>query len=187
MKKFIPFVLFTVSMISLGSTSTDYLKKDQLFTTARKLLIKDKWVPERMHTEHNYDYIGEEKDLIALKILELSSCSIDSSRCIFYYKKNDQCKRLDTIGEQVQLMKVVQWSDECPETPPSQKTIGTVFMDKDGSLILNLIAGDGGSKGETQFIYKKVDPDYEKILKHIGQINVGQTKYVLPWVDQNSK
>jgi len=26
--------------------------------------------------------------------------------------------RVDTIGEQVAIMKVVHWSDECPDAPP---------------------------------------------------------------------
>ncbi len=116
-KKFFTFIFLIIAMMSSASPSEDYLKKDQLFTAARKLLIKNKWVPVKIHAEQNYEYVGLEKDLITLNILEVDSCSIDSSRCIFYYRKNNQCLRLDTIGEQSKYMKVVQWSDECPEVP----------------------------------------------------------------------
>jgi hypothetical protein len=114
MKRLIPFVFLTIATMSSASTSTDYLKKDQLFTSARKLLIEDKWVPVRMHAEQNYEYDGVEKDLVELKMFEVDSRSIDSSRCILYYMKNDQCLRIDTIGEHLRTMKIVQWSDECP-------------------------------------------------------------------------
>jgi hypothetical protein len=51
---------------------------------------------------------------------EVDSCSVDSSRCILYYKKGGQCLRLDTMGEQVKFMKVVRWSEECPGAPPQK-------------------------------------------------------------------
>jgi hypothetical protein len=90
-----------------------YLKTGYSFTESRRFLIKDGWMPVRMHANDNYEYDGVEKELVTLKILEVESCSIDTSRCIFFYKKNNKCLRLDAMGEHVSIMKIVRWSNEC--------------------------------------------------------------------------
>ncbi|RTL28051.1 MAG: hypothetical protein EKK47_16470 [Burkholderiales bacterium] len=95
-----------------------HLHEGQLFTSARKSLIKDKWVPVPMHTNDHYVYEGVEKQLVKRGFKEVDSCSMDSSRCILYYKRGRECLRLDTVGEQVVGMKVEQWSSECPDAPP---------------------------------------------------------------------
>lgn len=111
-------LLLTIPILSLAAT--DYLKKDAPFTEARALLIKDKWKPVRLHLQDHYVYEGVEKELFRHKFIEVDTCSMDTSRCILFYKKNDRCLRLDTIGEQLKAMKVVQWSEECPGSPPKR-------------------------------------------------------------------
>jgi hypothetical protein len=91
-----------------------HIHKDQPFLQARTRLLKNHWKPGPMHEADEYRYEGVEKQLVTRGFKEVDSCSVDSSRCILYYKKGEHCLRLDTIGEQVKFMKVVQWSEECP-------------------------------------------------------------------------
>ncbi len=115
-------ILFISAFPLISTAAVDYLRQGAKFTKARTLLIKDKWVPVTMHVNDNYVYDGVEKELIKRKFTEVDSCSNDSSRCILYYTKNSHCLRLDTIGEHVKDMKVVQWSEECPGSPPKKST-----------------------------------------------------------------
>jgi hypothetical protein len=62
------------------------------------------------------------------------------------------------------------------------KDIGMVTMDFDGTLHFRLRAeSECGIIGDAQFIYRKKDPDYNKMLKHIGKISPGETKSVPSW------
>jgi hypothetical protein len=110
--------MVVLPLIVFGATV--HLHKDQSFTQARARLIKDKWKPVPMHVDDQYGYEGVEKQLVKRGFKEVDSCSVDSSRCILYYRKGEHCLRLDTIGEQVKFMKVVQWSEECPDSPPQK-------------------------------------------------------------------
>ncbi|MCM8741369.1 hypothetical protein [Pseudomonas koreensis] len=83
---------------------------------AKSKLLKQGWKPTRMHTNDGYEYSGVEKELASRKFFELDTCSFDSSRCILYYSKKAACLRVDTIGEQLNEMKVTRWTSECPET-----------------------------------------------------------------------
>ncbi|WP_374317000.1 hypothetical protein [Aquabacterium sp.] len=105
-------------LLALASDAPVRIHEGQFFVAARKVLLKDRWRPIPMHTDGGYQYEGVEKHLIKRGFNEVDSCSIDSSRCIMFYKMGARCLRLDTIGEQVATMKVVQWSDECPDAPP---------------------------------------------------------------------
>jgi len=72
-----------------------------------------------MHADDRYEYSGTEKRLADRHILEVDSCSTDrGSLCIFYYAKDGSCLRIDTIGEQVNSMRVTRWDDSCPNEPP---------------------------------------------------------------------
>lgn len=108
-------ILFTLSILSLDVAAVSYLRSDMSFTRARALLLKDNWKPVPMHVADNHEYDGAEKELVRRKFVEVDSCSSDSARCILYYRKANRCLRLDTIGEHVREMKVVRWTNECPE------------------------------------------------------------------------
>jgi phage tail sheath gpL-like len=82
---------------------------------ARSKLVKQGWKPTRMHTNDGYEYSGVEKELATRKLIELDTCSFDSSRCILYYAKKGTCLRVVTIGEQFNDMTVTRWTRECPE------------------------------------------------------------------------
>jgi hypothetical protein len=114
-------LVWTIAVLPLMASAADArirIHEGQSFVAARKVLLSDRWRPIPMHTGGGYAYEGVEKHLIKRGFNEVDGCSIDSSRCILFYKKGPRCLRLDTIGEQVAIMKVVQWSDECPDAPP---------------------------------------------------------------------
>ena len=88
------------------------------FTRARSRLLALGWKPVRMHRDEGYEYSGTEKRLIARQFHEVDSCSTDrGSLCILYYTKQGACLRVDTIGEQVNLMRVTRWEYACPDGP----------------------------------------------------------------------
>jgi len=86
------------------------------FSAARKLLMQQQWKPVHVHADDDYPLMGIEHDLAKLNIREFDSCSIDYSSCIMRYKRGDQCLTVYTIGEKVKYMKVVDWTNECPES-----------------------------------------------------------------------
>ena len=91
------------------------LQKGASFVKTRAHLVKSGWKPTRMHAD-NYEYDGTEKRLAERRILEVDSCSTDrGGLCVFYYAKGGACLRVDTIGEQVDAMRVTRWDDSCPD------------------------------------------------------------------------
>ncbi len=63
-------------------------------------------------------------------------------------------------------------------------SIGAATMAKDGTISLRLRAeGEGGMTGEGVLTYKRGDPRYGAVLRHLGGLKPGQTKPVPPWPD----
>jgi len=62
------------------------------------------------------------------------------------------------------------------------ESIGVAWLEKDGTLVLQLRAeGPGGATGDALIKYKPTDKSYGKILRHIGPLKKGETKPVPPW------
>lgn len=97
-----------------GNVRSAGLQRGALFLKVRAGLIKGGWTPVRMHSPE-YEYTGTERLLAERHIYEVEVCSMDrGSLCIFYYKKERRCLRVDTVGEQVNLMHVTRWDQTCP-------------------------------------------------------------------------
>lgn len=65
---------------------------------------------------------------------------------------------------------------------PSKDSVGTALMEADGTIRLRLRAqGDKGLVGDAEFKYPPGHADYQRILKHVGGLQVGQEKPVPPW------
>jgi hypothetical protein len=63
--------------------------------------------------------------------------------------------------------------------------IGVARMENDGTIVLQLRAvSSGGTTGDGFLKYPKGHPEYEKILRHIGGLETGQSKPVPPWPDK---
>ncbi|MCW6512197.1 hypothetical protein [Lichenifustis flavocetrariae] len=65
----------------------------------------------------------------------------------------------------------------------TEASIGTAQMASDGTLTFFLIARDParGITGHGFFTYKRGDPKYGEMLRHVGGLRPGQTKSVPPW------
>jgi hypothetical protein len=60
-------------------------------------------------------------------------------------------------------------------------SIGVASMDADGTITLHLRSLPPGPIAEGALIYKRGDPRYEEIKKHLGGIAPGEVKSVPPW------
>ncbi len=61
-------------------------------------------------------------------------------------------------------------------------SIGVAKMEKDGTIVLQLRAeGPGPQIGDALFKYPPTDPQYAKILSHLGGLRPGENKPVPPW------
>jgi hypothetical protein len=61
-------------------------------------------------------------------------------------------------------------------------TIGVATMAEDGTITLLLRAeSPAGALGDAVLTYKKSDPNYASILKHVGALKPGEQKPVAPF------
>ena len=74
--------------------------------------------------------------------------------------------------------------EESSKLNPEQETIGTALLEPDGTIILTLASEDPDNSvaiAHAQIRYKRNDPQYADILKHVGPLKVGVAKNVRPW------
>jgi hypothetical protein len=74
----------------------------------------------------------------------------------------------------------------CAANPakPADCVIGSVTMRDDRSIFMMLRAeGPDGLIGDAALEYKVGDPDYDKMLSHVGPIEPGEDKFVTCWPD----
>jgi hypothetical protein len=101
--------------IKRSSTAILSLKTGEPFLAVRARILRHGWMPVRMHKNDSYEYDGAEKRLAERGFLEVDSCSLDAgANCVLYYQNATRCLRLETVGEQVNDMKVTRWVIECP-------------------------------------------------------------------------
>lgn len=69
-----------------------------------------------------------------------------------------------------------------PRTSPLE-AIGRATLGEDGTLTLHLCAEDGAGRfmGHGVLVYARSHPSYGDVLAHIGPIEVGEERLVLPW------
>lgn len=72
-------------------------------------------------------------------------------------------------------------AEESKQKAPS---IGIATMDKEGTIHMRLRSGPSG---EASFEYKKTNPEYNKILKHLGDMKPGDVKSVPPFPAEAKK
>lgn len=61
------------------------------------------------------------------------------------------------------------------------ETIGVATLLDDGTLVLDLRA-EGAGLGDARFTYPPSDPQYAQIKAHVGEVKVGQSVMVRPFV-----
>ena len=76
------------------------------------------------------------------------------------------------------------------DTTRPESSIGVAGMSADGTITLYLRAdeniGGKASMGEGVLVYTKNNPDYKKILEHLGGLKPGESKAVKPWPDKEN-
>ncbi len=60
-------------------------------------------------------------------------------------------------------------------------SIGTALMSADGTITLNIRAPQPGSPLDGVLALKKGDPQYQRVLSHVGGLQPGDKKPVPPW------
>jgi len=77
----------------------------------------------------------------------------------------------------------------CADTDDKLKSMGVATMAADGTITLRLRATNASdaSVGEGVLIYKKDNPQYNDILKHLGGLKPGEAKNVASWPDKDDK
>jgi hypothetical protein len=60
-------------------------------------------------------------------------------------------------------------------------SIGTARMEPDGTIVLDLVARQGGTVGHGRFTYPPGHPDHAMILRHLGGLRPGEVKPVPPF------
>lgn len=63
-------------------------------------------------------------------------------------------------------------------------SIGEATMLEDGTLVLDLVATAGGTRGHGRVTYAPSDPQYAEVLEHLGGMQPGERKLVPPWPDE---
>ena len=118
--------LCVVAMLATGAAAPAFagpagvnLRKGELFLKARQRLITQGWKPVRMHVSDQWEYTGLDRAFFERDVHELDSCTVDISLCIFYYRKDGRCLRVNTRGETIATNKVTGWQDECPPAESS--------------------------------------------------------------------
>ena len=90
------------------------LQKGMSFTSARRLLLKQQWRPQK--TTRTTAHFAVDKALLRQHIIEVEVCTVDSF-CIFRYTRNGQCLKLVARGEDLNGLTVATWDNSCPDTP----------------------------------------------------------------------
>jgi len=111
----IVFMMLLSAIVFPATVYAEQLKKGMTLSAARSLLIHQGWWAVNVHDGEKYEYIGIESLLINANIKEVESCAIDKAVCIFNYKKGNKCLRLFTHGEEVNDMRVISWTCDCPD------------------------------------------------------------------------
>lgn len=77
----------------------------------------------------------------------------------------------------------------CAERAKSNRTnssepqsIGVAWLESDGTLVMQLRAEQPGkAQGDALLRYPPADPQYHRMLEHVGDLKPGQTNPVPPW------
>lgn len=117
------FVIIVASIVAplLAQAAPVALKASEPFIKARKQLYAAGWRADPLAHLSSGEYMGLERKLVERGYTEVDSCSEGRSFCIFQYTKGDACLRLQTQGEQIRLMKVDRWSNECRQREAGEK------------------------------------------------------------------
>lgn len=109
-----------IGFSSLAEANSISLRTGELFTTARAKLYTDGWRADPAAHSATGEYDGVDRLLVQAGYSEIDYCSLGKTFCVLQYKRGNSCLRLHIQGEEIRLMKVERWSDDCREKGPSE-------------------------------------------------------------------
>jgi hypothetical protein len=77
-----------------------------------------------------------------------------------------------------------QATQDVTPDPATPAAIGEATMLEDGTLVLDLVAAAGDTRGHGRITYRPTDPQYAEVLEHLGGLRPGERKLVPPWPDE---
>jgi hypothetical protein len=165
-----------VGCTSLVRADPVALNVGEPFTKARAKLYADGWRADPLAHAATGEYMGLDRQLVQSGFSEVDYCSVGKSFCVLQYTKGETCLRLHTQGEQIRLMKVERWSDECREPGPSEEAN---MLSADVRYLAqwrNDCENFGQCKGADGFLLKLKkkyarDPVVMKALKSYGKLD----------------
>ena len=87
------------------------------------------------------------------------------------YQAGPRCEQVELVSEPWQ---VTHFERQAP-------SIGQATMQTDGTIVLLLRAQSGASLGDGRLEYRPDHPQYQKILRHLGGLQPGQSKPCPPF------
>lgn len=121
MNKTVVIIVTLLTTVSLAEAAPAALKAGESFARARRQLYAMGWRADPLAHLSSGEHTGLERQLVENGYLEVESCSEGRSFCILQYTKGEKCLRLQTQGEEIRLMKVDRWSNECRERGINEK------------------------------------------------------------------
>ena len=107
--------LVSSSSTCFGSAVGDvsFLQKGMKISQAHKLMTHHRWKTNSSHRRVSERMSMAEVKLFRMGIRSIDSCAVDAPVCVFLYKKNGECLRIFTTGEEVPQMRVDYWIRGC--------------------------------------------------------------------------
>lgn len=93
----------------------DYLKKGMKASVARRLVLKDHWIPNRSRHARKTPMLSIEKPFIKKGFVEIEVCAVDRPVCVLKYRKKQVCLEVGIEGEEGEpdSMRVTGWTHAC--------------------------------------------------------------------------
>jgi TPR repeat protein len=94
----------------------DYLKEGMKASVVRRLVLKDKWIPNSPEqADKSYMLFGTDRKFYKKGFTEIEGCAMDRPVCLFKYKKKQACLEVMFAGEEDQpdTMRVTGWTHDC--------------------------------------------------------------------------
>ena len=102
-----------LSMSTAYSGDVHYLQEGMKASVARKLILKNQWVPNLSQISRESPMWGQQAQLFQRGYTEVDRCAVDRSVFILKYRKKQACLEVEIEGENASQMRVIGWSHDC--------------------------------------------------------------------------
>jgi len=105
------YVILGLLFVMAPCHAEEYLKENMSFLQARKIVLAHGWHPYKTHLtgKDGFPWAAIERKLLNRGMEEVSSCSLGETDCNFFYTRGKTCLQVETRGEQIKWMRVIDW------------------------------------------------------------------------------